>query len=69
LRLQAPALGAAVELHYLSAPLDILYDRIRRRGMESLPIERDRIVHWIEKFQTPTLAEMVLFDHAFELEF
>jgi predicted kinase len=32
LRLGARALGAAVELHYLSAPVDVLFDRIQRRG-------------------------------------
>jgi predicted kinase len=34
LRLGARALGAAVELHYLDAPVDVLFERIRRRGME-----------------------------------
>src|SRR6266542_2035012 len=34
LRLGARALGAAVELHYLSAPVDALMDRIQRRGVE-----------------------------------
>src|SRR5258707_4287591 len=40
LRLGARALGAAVELHYLSAPADILFERIQRRGLEKPPIER-----------------------------
>src|SRR6266849_1277350 len=35
LRLGARVLGAAVELHYLSAPADALFDRIQRRGMEN----------------------------------
>src|SRR5258708_22808167 len=43
LRLQARALGAAVELHYLTAPVDVLFARIRRRGMENPPIERDAL--------------------------
>ena len=34
LRLEARALGAAVELHYLFAPVDVLFERIQRRGME-----------------------------------
>jgi len=40
LRLEARALGAAVELHYVSAPPEVLFDRIRRRGLENPPIER-----------------------------
>jgi predicted kinase len=62
LRLGARALGAAVELHYLSAPLDVLFDRIQRRGMENPPIERDALFRWSEIFQAPTPEEMALFD-------
>src|SRR5258707_10482997 len=40
LRLGARALGAAVELHYLHAPLDVLFDRLQRRGRENPPIQR-----------------------------
>ncbi len=62
LRLGARALGAAVELHYLSAPADVLFDRIQRRGMENPPIERDALSRWCEIFQAPTPEEMALFD-------
>jgi predicted kinase len=62
LRLGARALGAAVELHYLSAPADVLFDRIQRRGMENPPIERDAVSRWFEMFQAPTPEEMALFD-------
>ena len=62
LRLGARALGAAVELHYLSAPLDVLFDRIQRRGMENPLIERDALSRWFEIFQAPTPEEMALFD-------
>ena len=62
LRVGAQALGAAVELHYLSAPMDVLFARIRRRGMENPPIGRDALSQWIEKFQAPTPEEMALFD-------
>jgi predicted kinase len=62
LRLGARALGAAVELHYLSAPVDVLFDRIQRRNMENPPIERDAFSQWFEKFQVPTPEEMALFD-------
>src|SRR5271165_196731 len=62
LRLGARALGAAVELHYVSAPADVLFDRIQRRGMEKPPIERDVVSRWFELFQAPTPEEMALFD-------
>jgi len=62
LRLGARALGAAVELHYLSAAVDVLVDRIQRRGMENPPIERDQLLRWVEMFQAPTPEEMALFD-------
>ena len=62
LRLGARALGAAVELHYLSAPADVLLDRIQRRGMENPPVERDVVSRWFEMFQAPTPEEMALFD-------
>jgi len=62
LRLGARALGAAVELHYLSAPADVLFDRIQRRGRENPPIERDAVARWVGVFQAPTPEEMALFD-------
>jgi predicted kinase len=62
LRLGARALGAAVELHYLSAPVDILFDRIQRRGTENPPIEREQLLRWAEIFQVPAPEEMALFD-------
>ena len=62
LRLGARALGAAVELHYLTASVDVLFERIQRRGMESPPIGRDALMRWFEMLQVPTPEEMVLFD-------
>jgi predicted kinase len=62
LRLEARALGAAVELHYLAVPVEVLFDRIQRRGTETPPIERDVLVRWFEIFQVPTDEEMALFD-------
>jgi len=62
LRLGGRALGAAVELHYLSASADVLFDRIQRRGLENPPIERDALSRWFETFQAPTPEEMALFD-------
>jgi len=67
LRLGARALGAAVELHYLSAPVDVLFDRIQRRGMENPPIERDQLLRWIGIFQAPMPEEVSLFDESITL--
>lgn len=38
LRCKAKALGAAVELHYVSAPVEVLFERLQRRGLEDPPI-------------------------------
>jgi predicted kinase len=62
LRLGARALGAAVELHYVSAPADVLFARIQRRDIEKPPIEPDAMSRWFEIFQVPTPEEMALFD-------
>jgi predicted kinase len=66
LRLRARALGAAIELHYLSAPLDVLFERIQQRGMEYPPIRRDDLLRWLETFQVPTPEEMALYDEVYE---
>jgi len=62
LRNGARALGTAVELHYLPASVDVLFDRIRRRGMEAPPITLEMLSRWNEVFQVPTPEEMALFD-------
>jgi predicted kinase len=62
LREGARKLGAAVELHYLSAPTEILFERIQRRGMEIPPIKHEDILRWAEIIQVPTEEEMKLFD-------
>ena len=69
LRLGARALGAAVELHYLSAPVDVLFDRLQRRGREHPSITREAVARWFEIFQAPTPEEMALFDTPLVSEF
>jgi predicted kinase len=64
LRLGARALGAAVELHYLTAPVDVLFERLQRRSRESPPIERDALARWAEIIQVPAAEEIALFDEA-----
>ena len=62
LRLGARARGAAVELHYLFAPVDVLLERIQRRGMEIPLIERATLARWAVAFQAPTTEELAFFD-------
>jgi predicted kinase len=62
LRLGARALNAAVELHYLSAPPEVLLERIRRRNLEESPIREDDLLRWIPTFEVPTPEEIALFD-------
>jgi len=68
LRLGARALGAAVELHYLTAPPEVLFERIQRRGMENPPVDREALARWFEIFQPPTLEEMALYDRPLVLD-
>lgn len=62
LRRGARTLGAAVELHYLAAPLEVLFERIRRRGRENPPIEREDLARWFALLQVPSAEEVALFD-------
>ena len=68
LRTGARALGAEVELHYLAAPVDVLFDRVQRRGTEDPSIGRDELLRWFEVFQAPTPEELALFDTPLLLE-
>jgi predicted kinase len=66
LRTGARALGAAVELHFLSARVDELFTRVQRRGMENPPVTREAMLRWAEVFEAPTPEEMALFDQPLE---
>ena len=68
LRLEARAEGADVELHFFTAPVEILFERIRRRGIENPPIDREALQRWAKLFEAPTLEEMSLYDIARTLE-
>ena len=65
LRRQAREWGAAIELHYFTAPLDVLLDRIRRRSPEGAEITREHLEEWSSKFRAPNSFEMALYDKAF----
>ena len=64
LRTRARALGVAVELHHVSAPVEVLLERIQRRGTENPPITPQQIDRWARAFEVPTPEEMALYDNA-----
>ena len=62
LRLGARKIGATAELHYLRAPIDVLFARVQQRRMEDPPIKREDLEQWLANFQEPTAEEMARFD-------
>jgi predicted kinase len=62
LREGARALGAAVELRYLDAPIDELWRRVQERGLEEPPIQRADLERWAAQIQVPDDVERQLFD-------
>lgn len=68
LRLRARELGVGVELHYLSASVDVLFERVQCRHMEIPRITREQLVQWAEAFQIPTVEELALFDKVVTLQ-
>jgi predicted kinase len=65
LREGARALGAAVELRYLDAPLDELYRRVAARGGIEPAMTRAHFDEWADIIQRPTPDEFALFDPPF----
>jgi predicted kinase len=63
LRVEAREVGAAVELHYLSLPLDVLFERISARGAEDPPIKRAALEEWNRLFEQPSSNEIAFFDN------
>ncbi len=61
-------LGLPLSCTISTAPVDILFDRIQRRGVEYPPIDRDQLLQWAEIFQAPTPEEFSLFDKSSTLE-
>ena len=66
LREEARLLGAAVELRFLDETIDVLWERVRSRGMEarlgSRPLTRDDLVSYQAVFERPDAGELALFD-------
>lgn len=65
-RARARNLGAGVELRFVDPPLDILWERLKSRGMEqrwgSRAIERHELEHWARALERPGEDELALFD-------
>lgn len=62
LRVRARELGAAVELRYVTAPIDVLFERVRTRGMEDPPMTREQLERAAAIFMEPAADEMALYD-------
>lgn len=68
LREGARALGAAVELHYLRASLDAIFERLQRRGREDPPLSRDDLARYDASFHAPDAEECKLYDRALVID-
>jgi predicted kinase len=68
LRIAGRALGAAVELHYLEASVELLWRRLERRNAlgepGTVPIERADLERWTRQFEAPGAGALALFDEA-----
>jgi len=66
LRAEARRLGVGVELHYLDAPTEVLWQRIDQRNSDPPwdrePISRQHLDEWRVAFQAPDAEELALFD-------
>lgn len=66
LRSTARAAGAGVELHFVDAPIDVLWQRVQARALEqrrgSRALTRADIVRYAQVFEVPDDAELALYD-------
>ncbi len=66
LRTMARAAGAAVELRFVDAPIDVLWQRVEARGLEarhgSRSLTRADMLGYAQMFQAPDDAELALYD-------
>jgi len=51
-----------VELHFLDAPVDVLFGRIQRRNAESPAITLEDVNNWAAAFERPAPEEIALYD-------
>lgn len=66
LRTAARAIGASVELHHLTAPVDELWRRIVERDREgrwgARSIRRHELEEWAAAYEVPTADELATYD-------
>jgi predicted kinase len=62
LREGARALGAAVELAFVDASPEVLYERVSARGREDPPITLEQLREFSAAFERPTADELALYD-------
>jgi predicted kinase len=66
MRTAARRLGVGVELHYLEAATEDLWQRVNERNSQppwdGAPITRAHLDEWVELFEPPDDAELALFD-------
>lgn len=62
LREGARALGATVELHFLDALPEVLYERTIARGRENPPLTLEQLRQYSAAIERPTAEEFALFD-------
>lgn len=67
-RAEAHALGCAIDLYHLTAPLDDLWQRVATRNQRLTPgivrISRAELEEWAGIFQAPDANELAHFDRA-----
>jgi len=59
---EAHALGARVELIWLTAPTAVMLERIQKRDREDPPITQAHVEEWIGLFQIPDADELARYD-------
>jgi predicted kinase len=64
LREGARALGAAVELVFVDAPPEVLFERVSARGREDPPITLEQLREYSAAIERPTADELALYDSA-----
>jgi predicted kinase len=66
LRKRCRTLGVPIELRYLPADVDTLWERLRARNASqpwgSSPVERADLEEWATTFEPPAAEELALFD-------
>lgn len=62
LRIAARSLGAAVELHCVTALPKVLFERLQQRAAENPPVTMEQLEQWADAFEAPTQEELAQYD-------